>query len=83
VERFQNPIDQPYQELFGAVALYSGEHYQKADVVKADSTQIPTSTKPPTFRKHPKETVLALVVIKGADMMTLVHELYRRAADEA
>jgi hypothetical protein len=83
VERFQNPIDQPYQELFGAVALYSDEQYLKADVIKANSTQIPVSANPPTFRKHPKENVLALVVIKGAEMMTLVHELYRRAANEA
>jgi hypothetical protein len=83
VERFQNPIDHPYRELFGAVALYTGEHYQKDDVVTADCTLIPTSAKPPGFRTHPKEDVLFLVVIKGAEMMALVHELYRRAADEA
>jgi hypothetical protein len=83
VERFQNPVDQPYRELFGAVALYSDAHYKKTDVATADCTKIPTSANPPAFRTHPKEDVLLLVVIKGADMMTLVHELYRRAADEA
>ncbi|MDX9784809.1 MAG: virulence associated protein, partial [Spirochaetia bacterium] len=32
---------------------------------------------------HPHSGDLALVVIKGDQMMALVHELYRRAADEA
>ena len=32
---------------------------------------------------HPHSGNLALIVIKGDQMMDLVHELYRRAADEA
>jgi len=32
---------------------------------------------------HPHSGNLTLVVIHGPDLMDLVHELYRRAADEA
>jgi hypothetical protein len=32
---------------------------------------------------HDNKDRLSLIVIKGENMMPLVHELYRRAADEA
>jgi len=71
VERFQNPEDHPYKEISGAVALYSTVCYNPKCVSGTDTSS------------HPNYNNLMLVVIHGNDMMKLVHELYRRAADEA
>jgi hypothetical protein len=83
IERFQNPVDIPYQEVFGAAAIYSQEHYDPAQVCLSDTKKISKPSKPTEFKPHPKRDALVLVVIKGTDMMNLVNELYRRAADEA
>lgn len=71
VERFQNPEDRPYSEEYGAVALLSTSVFDKKEVVAT------------TTAAHPHASKLTLIVIHGADLMPLVHELYRRAADEA
>ena len=82
VERFQNPVDIPYREIHGAAAIYSTEFLDTSAISGADTQKIPVG-KNGHFRPHPNAKNLILVVIKGKDMMTLVHELYRRAADEA
>ena len=71
VERFQNPVDRPYSEEYGAVALLSSSVFDKKDVAAT------------TTATHPHASRLTLIVIHGPDLMPLVHELYRRAADEA
>jgi hypothetical protein len=71
IERFQNPEDHPYKEISGAVALISSQFY--------DPVAISTST----THAHPNSENLQLVIIHGDSLMDLVHELYRRAADEA
>lgn len=71
VERFQNPEDRPYSEEYGAVALVSSTIFSKEDVGAT------------TTADHPHAGSLTLIVIHGSDLMPLVHELYRRAADEA
>jgi len=71
VERFQNVEDKPYRELSGAAALYSRTLFDPT-VIQATSTI-----------NHPNRNNLRLIVICGQNMMDLVHELYRRAADEA
>jgi len=71
VERFQNPEDRPYREIPGAVALFSTECYDANCVSETDASI------------HPNARNLMLIVIHGNDMMKLVNELYRRAADEA
>lgn len=71
VERFQNTEDRPYEEIFGAVALFSNTCFDAQCVSK-------TNTK-----GHPNNNNLQLMVIHGKDMMPLVHNLYRRATDEA
>lgn len=71
VERFQNPEDHPYKEISGAVALFSTVCYDTKCVLGTDASS------------HPNRNNLMLLVIQGNDMMKLVHELYRRAADEA
>jgi len=81
IERFQNPVDLPYREVHGAAALYLSENLDTALVCTADTQKTPA--KGGTFQPHPNSANLRLVVIKGSEMMTLVHDLYRRAADEA
>jgi len=71
VERFQNPEDRPYSEEYGAVALLSSSVFDKKDVGAT------------TTATHPHAANLTLIVVHGPDLMPLVHELYRRAADEA
>jgi len=71
IERFQNHIDHPYKEMSGAAALFSTNVFD-SEVIKSTTTE-----------KHPNKSHLALVVIRGTNMMDLVNELYRRAADEA
>lgn len=83
IERFQSPVDMPYKESYGAVALISDEYFDLNIVVDADCNKIPQSAKSKEFVPHPNEKSLVLVIIKGNAMMNLVHELYRRAADEA
>lgn len=80
VERFQSPVDVPYKETYGAAAIISDEYFDANDITSADCTKIPNSE---DFVPHPNGDSLVLLVIKGPDMMNLVHELYRRAADEA
>ncbi len=81
IERFQNPVDFPYREIHGAAAIYSSENLDTTLVCAADSQKTPA--KGGAFQPHPNSENLRLVVIKGTEMMTLVHELYKRAADEA
>ncbi|MBI4304295.1 MAG: DUF1837 domain-containing protein [Chloroflexi bacterium] len=71
VERFQNHEDHPYREVSGAVALFSTECYTQKHATETDAS------------KHPNRDNLVLIVVHGPDMMNLVNELYRRAADEA
>lgn len=71
VERFQNPEDRPYSEEYGAVALLSSSVFSEKDVAAT------------TAAAHPYAGNLTLIVIHGPELMSLVHELYQRAADEA
>ena len=71
VERFENPSDRPYTMLYGAAALFSNETYNEEFVRTSDTSN------------HVDSHHLMLIVVKGDNMMNLVHELYRRAADEA
>lgn len=71
IERFQNEVDAPYKEVYGAVALFENPLFDSSLTSSVD------------ISSHPHSANLALVVIRGEQMMALVHELYRRAADEA
>jgi len=71
IERFQNKVDHPYKEVYGAVALFENSLFEKTLTFSTNASS------------HPHSGDLVLVVIKGDQMMPLVHELYRRAADEA
>ena len=71
IERFQNSEDRPYKEVSGAVVLFEASLFDADSLAETDANN------------HPNLSSLVLLVIHGNDMMTLVHELYRRAADEA
>jgi hypothetical protein len=81
VERFQNPVDMPYKESYAAAVLISSEHFDAKVLATTDSIKLPG--KKNTGKGHPKASELAMVAIRGPALMDLVHELYRRAADEA
>jgi len=72
VERFQNQVDHPYSEEYGAVALFSTSCFEP----EAISTVTDASC-------HPNKKDLILIVIHGEEMMKLVNDLYKRASDEA
>ncbi|MBD3340449.1 MAG: DUF1837 domain-containing protein [Candidatus Lokiarchaeota archaeon] len=83
IERFQSPVDFPYKETYGAAAIISDECFDADELALSDCSKIPKSAKSKIFFPHPNGDNLVLLVIKGPGMMELVHELYRRAADEA
>ena len=71
VKRFQNPIKSPYKKTFNAVAVFSNSTYSDEFVHNASVVA------------HPNSEHLHIIVIKGENLMELVHHLYGRAADEA
>jgi hypothetical protein len=71
IDMFQNPVDKPYKEIYGAVALLSTGVFDIKTISEASGAS------------HPHPSYLSLLVIRGEDMMAVVHELYKRAADEA
>ena len=71
VQRFQNPVESPYTEINGAVAVLSTHIFDETDLTDTDTAD------------HPNRGNLRLLVIHGADLMPFVHALYQRAADEA
>jgi len=81
VGRFQNPVDLPYKESYAAAVLISSEYIDAKILATTDSIKLPGKKKP--GKGHPKASDLMFVVIRGPALMDLVHELYRRAADEA
>ena len=83
VERFQNPVDIAYQKVYGAAALFTDTRFDGDVIAKTDTTKIPVSKKNTETRSHPNRDQLFLVAIRGKSMMNLVHDLYRRAANEA
>jgi len=83
IERFQSPVDMIYKEIYGATAIISDECFDADELAAADCNRIPKAAKSKEFFPHPNRDSLVLLVIKGPGLMNLVHELYRRAADEA
>jgi hypothetical protein len=71
IERFQDKVGKPYIEKSGAVAVL--------EKIVFDNTQFEQTV----TSKHTNQDNLLIIVVKGEEMMPLVHELYQRAADEA
>lgn len=71
VQRFQNLTDKPYQYRSGAAAVLSGTCYDEGAIRMS------------SVGKHNNMNNLELIVIRGAQLMQLVHAIYEKAADEA
>lgn len=71
VDRFQREPDHPCKRRYGAAAVYT------------ESSMHETIVATSTTDNHPNSEKLELLIISGSQLMTLIHELYRRAADEA
>lgn len=72
VQRFQNLSDNPYVYRSGAAAVLSDAAYDEALLQK--STKV---------SEHQNAASLELIVIRGKELMKLVHAIYERAAHEA
>ena len=71
VERFQNEADRPFTRISGAAAVHDEETFD------------PDLTRQTTTNSHFNSANLKLIVVTGLTLMTLVHALYERAANEA
>ncbi len=71
ISRFQQSVDHPYKTKFGAAAVLTDSSYCVETLAKA-STQ-----------EHSSRSQLEMIVIRGPELMSLVHSLYQRAANEA
>lgn len=71
ITRFQNEADRPFRRINGAAAILDDAVFAATDLTLADAA------------KHPNQANLRLIVIRGPSLMSLIHELYKRAADEA
>lgn len=71
VNRFQNDVDHPYKEEYGASTLVSMENDDYAFLTPSSTVD------------HPHSEDLFLIAISGNKLMELVHHLYERAANEA
>ena len=60
VKRFQNEVDRPYEQIYGAAALFEGVLFDDKLISSTDTSS------------HPHSDGLALIVIKGNCMMALV-----------
>jgi len=71
IERFQNPLDNPYKEKYGAAALLSEQYFHLDEIARTDSST------------HSLKNKLRLLVIRAKDFKMLSTLIYQRAADEA
>ncbi len=83
VARFQNPVDHPYVEGYGAAAFYTEGFFSDDEITLADTAHLKKKPQDTDTFPHPKPGNLRLLVFKGNDLMTLAHKLYEVAADEA
>jgi len=72
VQRFQNQSDHPYIYRSGAAAILSDTAYDESLLQSATKTV-----------EHQNAANLELIVIRGNELMKLVHALYERATHEA
>lgn len=71
VARFQKSVDEPYIMKYGAAAVTANSSYCSEILSECDTSE------------HTSSNSLEMIVIRGQNLMVLVHELYRRAAYEA
>ncbi|MGY5265578.1 Hachiman antiphage defense system protein HamA [Paraclostridium bifermentans] len=67
IQRFQNSTDRPYKEKFAAAAVHSKTSFSRDLLTKVDTS---SHTDPDLF----------LLVVHSDNLMSFIHELYRRAS---
>ncbi len=72
VQRFQDLADNPYMFRSGAAAVLCDTAFDQKTIAKST-----------TVSAHSNKANLELLVIRGKDLISLVHALYERAANEA
>ncbi|MBD2790701.1 Hachiman antiphage defense system protein HamA [Xenorhabdus szentirmaii] len=70
ISRFQDSVNKPYKQSFGAAAVCSDSVYDATILSHADSS------------KHPHVSKLELIAFHGKELMELAHTLYEVAANE-
>jgi len=83
VERFQSPVDDPYSRIIGATALIDTAHETEQNVLLANANETPCLKNKNQLVPHPNLQELNVIIIKGSNMMELVHNIYKLAADGA
>ncbi|MES9970313.1 MAG: Hachiman antiphage defense system protein HamA [Candidatus Thiodiazotropha sp.] len=71
ISRFQQNVDHPYKTKYGAAAVLSDSSCCVETLAEASSEE------------HSSRKQLEMIVIRGPLLMSLVHSLYERAANEA
>ena len=72
IERFQNPSDYPYHRVLAAAAVVCTQAYCQSTLSATDTSN------------HKKGSEInKLLTFRSSDLMTVVHAIYKRAADEA
>lgn len=71
ISRFQKNVDHPYKTKFGAAAVLTDSSCCVHTLAKSSA------------QEHSSRTQLEMLVIRGPELMSLVHSLYERAANEA
>lgn len=71
VSRFQNITDHPYRYLSGAALVASNSVYDEGGLAAS------------SVGDHENKDNLSMIVVRGDDLMKLVHAIYGAAADEA
>lgn len=71
VSRFQDPLDRPYTQRFGAAALFTSGVFDATIIAATDASNFS------------KDEELLLLVVKADDFKRICAELYERAANEA
>jgi len=79
IQRFQNPIDNPYIELSGASAIILTSSVKDEDIRNVTTSVCGKESNEP----HPNKDNLQLIIISGENLMDLVHHLYERGVNEA
>jgi hypothetical protein len=71
VRRFQSEVDHPFKSQYTAAAVYCESAYEETGAANV------------SVANHPNHENLFLILLKGDQMMTLVHHLFEVAANEA
>ncbi|EPJ2807302.1 Hachiman antiphage defense system protein HamA [Pseudomonas putida] len=71
IERFQREPDYPCKRRYGAAAVCTSTSVHQ-EIISSSNCE-----------SHPNADKIELLLVTADQLMTLVHELYRRAADEA